>query len=73
MTMPMMFTGDVPLHIAAREDNIESARRLLRAGAAMENPNNQGVTPQDLLRHLERDLRLDIAAGAVAREVCLSV
>ena len=67
--MPKYVTGDVPLHVAAKEDNMESVKRLLRCGADMDIKNNAGITPMDLLARVERELRDDIAEGAEAREV----
>jgi len=61
-------TGDVALHIAAREANMDSVRKLLRAGAALEIENVRNITPMDMLKHAWRDLRADIDEGMVARE-----
>jgi uncharacterized protein len=38
-------TGTTPLFLAVREDNVEAADRLIKAGADVTTPNRYGVTP----------------------------
>jgi ankyrin repeat protein len=58
--------GTTPLHWAAREDNVEEVRRLLRAGARPDVANRYGVTPLALAAANGNAAILDllIAAGA---------